>query len=95
MTYHHKKIVAVTNEPEAKPVGFRWVKTRPQYQVRSDAGGLSTRFDDCETLTEARKIAKQRIKAGQTTWAEVFRWAESGVSLRKFFVCEYERELSA
>lgn len=99
MSYHHAQNVTVTNDPETLSVGLRWVsRTRdgkPPYLVRSDAGGLSTRTDHCDTLTEARKLARSLARGPVSTWAEVFRWAESGVMLREHFVCSYERELKA
>lgn len=99
MAYHYAKNVTVTDEPEALPRGLRWVTLardgKPPYMVRSDAGGMSTRTDHCDTLTEARKLARSLARGPVSTWAEVFRWAESGVMLREHFVCSYERELSA
>lgn len=92
MAYHCAKNVTVTNEPEALQRGLKWSK-RLGYQVRSDAGAMTTRTEQVSTLTEARRVARQRAKA--CGWAEVFRWAESGVSMRKHFVASYERELSA
>ena len=89
--YFHSRKITCTNQPEGLARGLRWRAKGYRYQVRSDAGGLNTRFDDCETITEARKIAKQRAKA--CGWAEIFRWAESAVMIRKFFVAAYEREL--
>lgn len=97
MAYHYARKITVTNEPETLQRGLRWVNRlrdgKPPYMVRSDAGGMSTRTDHCDTLTEARKIARERAKA--CGWSDVFRWAESGVMIRKHFVCSYERELSA
>lgn len=92
MAYHYARKVTVTNEPEPLQRGLKWSK-RLGYQVRSDAGGMSTRTETADTLTEARRVARQRAKA--CGWAEVFRWAESGVSMRKHFVAAYERELQA
>lgn len=97
MAYTYARKITVTHEPETLQRGLRWVRRtrggKHPYMVRSDAGGMSTRTDHCGTLTEARKIAHERAKA--CGWAEVFRWAESGVMLRRHFVCSYERELSA
>ena len=97
MSYHFAKRITVTDEPEALPRGLRWTTRKRDgkspYMVRSDAGGMSTRTDHCDTLTEARKLARQRAKV--CGWAEVFRWAESGVQTRKMFVAAYERELTA
>lgn len=91
--YHFARRVTVTNEPEPTAPHLKWAASRPQYQVRSDAGAMSTRCEDFATLTEARKAARARARA--CGWAEVFRWAENGTTLRKFFVCSYERELCA
>jgi hypothetical protein len=95
MAYHYAKKTTVHNEPAPLPAGLHWVKQtkRPPYQVRSDAGGLNTRFDDCATLTDARRVARKRAWA--CGWAEVFRWAESAVQLRSILVAVYERELRA
>ena len=95
MAYHYKRKISVDNTREEKPENMKWVnsKERYSYMVRSDAGGLSTRTDHCNTLTEARKTARQRAAA--CGWGEIFRWAENGVSIRKFHVATYERELSA
>lgn len=92
--YHYAKRVTVTNAPEPKPPYLKWAKRAGKnwYQVRSDAGAMSTRIDDAETLTEARRIARQRARV--CGWAEVFRWAESGVMLRKVFICSYDREVT-
>lgn len=92
MGYHYSKKLTVTNEREEKPASMHWVKSRPRYQVRSDAGGLNTRIENCATLIEARKAAKQRARA--CGWAEIFQWAENGVSLKKYHVATYERELT-
>lgn len=93
MPYTHAKKLTVDNAREAKPDFMHWVKNRPRYQVRSDAGGLNTRIEDFRTLSEARKTAKMRARV--SAWAEIFQWAENGVSLKKFHVATYERELSA
>jgi hypothetical protein len=93
MAYHYTRKITVSDARESLPDGMRWVKGRPQYQVRSDGGGLSTKFDDCETLTAARKLARQHAK--RCGWAEIFRWCENAQSLRKRAVAVYERELQA
>jgi len=93
MGYHMSKKITIDNAREEKPAHMHWVKSRPRYQVRSDAGGLNTRFEDFSTLIEARRAAMARAKA--CGWAEIFQWAESGVILRKFHVATYDRELSA
>lgn len=97
MAYHYAKKVTISdNEPEALQRGLKWAKQangKPFYTVRSDGGGMSTRNENCESLTEARKIARQRAR--DCGWAEVFRWGENAVMLRKHFVCTYERELQA
>ena len=96
MAYHLAKRVTVTNEPEALPKGLRWANRKDgksPYTVLSEAGGMDTRYDHCATLTDARKLARQLAK--ERGWAEVFRWAESGVQIRKVFVASYERELIA
>lgn len=91
MAYHYVKKITVDNTREEKPEYLKWRKQH--YMVRSDGGGMSTRTDTCDTLTDARKLAKQRAKS--CGWAEIFRWAENGVQLRKFHIATYERELSA
>ena len=93
MTYHLKRKFTVGNTAEPKPDHLTWCKVDNIYQVRSDPGGMQCRFDNVDTLTEARKIAKQRC--GLCGWAEIFRWAESGTMLKKFHIATYERELSA
>lgn len=93
MAYAYAKKLTVDNTREEKPASMHWVKTRPRYLVRSDAGGLITRHEDCKTLSEARKTAKARARVNG--WAEVFQWAENGVSLKKYHVATYERELTA
>lgn len=95
MAYTHAKKITFTSVKEPRPTGYKWVKSRPQYIVRTDAGAMSTRHDDAKTLTEARKIGRAHIRAGRTTWCEIFRWAETGVSLKRFMVEMHERELSA
>lgn len=95
--YHYARKVTVTNDPEPLQRGLRWSSRKrdgkPPYMVRSDAGGMSTRHDHIDTLTEARKVARERAKA--CGWAEIFRWAENGVMIRKFFIASYEREIQA
>ena len=93
MTYHYSQKITVDNTSEAKPIYLSWCKVTHKYQVRSDAGGMQCKFDNVETLTEARKIAKQRAKL--CGWAEIFRWAENGTMLKKFHIATYDRELSA
>ena len=93
MSYHYANKIEVTNCPEPKPENMHWVKNRPRYQVRSDAGNLACKFDDCKTLTEARKFARARAKS--CGWSEIFQWAENSTQLRKFFIAEYTRELIA
>lgn len=93
MSYHYADKITVCNEPETLQRGLRWVNRKrdgkPPYVVRSDAHA-----DHCDTLTEARRIAKARAR-GPGAWGEVFRWAESGVSIRAHFVASYEREIQA
>lgn len=84
--------ITVVNDPEPLQRGLKWSR-RLGYQVRSDGGGMSTRIEQTDNLTEARKLAKQRAK--QCGWADVFRWAESGVAYRKHFVARYDREMVA
>lgn len=91
MAYQYSKKIDVDNDPEPLAKGLKWSK-RLGYQVRSDAGALNTRTEQTDSLTEARKLARRRAK--ECGWAEIFRWAESGVMLRKHFVASYERELS-
>lgn len=93
MSYHYSKKVNVDNTKEEKPDYLSWCDVANKYQVRSDAGGMQCKFDNVETLTEARKVAKQRARI--CGWAEIFRWAESGTMLKKFHIATYERELSA
>lgn len=93
MAYHLKQKITVDNTREVKPDGYAWRKNKAQYQVRSDGGGMCTRFDDFPSLGEARKAAMARARA--CGWAEVFRWAENGQSIKKYVVAIYDRELSA
>lgn len=93
MAYRYGKNITVDNAREEKPASMVWVKNRPRYQVRSDAGGLNTKFDDFHTLSEARKMAKVRARA--CGWAEIFQWAENGVILKEYHVATYGRELTA
>ena len=86
--YHLEKRITVTN---FKPENKLWRKHSP-YQVRSDGQGLTTLFHDADTLTEARRIARARCKA--CGWAEVFRWAETGVMIKALLVAVYEREVT-
>ncbi len=91
--YHYAQKIEVTDIHEPLLQGFRWIKAaqRPPYCVHSDGGGLTTRHEDAQTLTQARKLARERAR--ECGWAEVFRWAETGTQLRRFFVTQYEREL--
>jgi len=93
MTYHYSTKITVDDGREAKPDYFAWCEVAHKYQVRSDAGGLQCRFDNVETLTEARKLARNRARI--CGWAEISRWAESGTMLKKFHIATYERELVA
>jgi hypothetical protein len=93
MTYHYSKKITVDNVREEKPAHLTWCLVANKYQVRSDRGGMQCRFDNVETLSEARKLARERAKL--CGWAEVFRWAENGTMLKKFHIATYERELSA
>lgn len=90
--YYYSKKITVDNTREEKPGYLTWRKVANMYQVRSDHGGMQCRFDNVETLSEARKIAKQRARL--CGWAEISRWAESGTVLKKFHVASYERELT-
>ena len=90
--YHYSIKITVDNTREEKPSYLTWCKVANIYQIRSDHGGMQCKFDSAETLSEARKIAKQRAKL--CGWAEIFRWAESGTTLKKFHVATYERELT-
>lgn len=91
--YHYARKITVTNEPAALPRGMHWIprSKRPPYLVRSDAGGMNTRFDDCPSLTEARKIARDRAKS--CGWAEVFRWCENAQQMRAIIISVYDREI--
>ena len=91
-SYHYSKKITVDNTREAKPDYLNWCAVAHKYQVRSDAGGLQCRFENVETLTEARQLARQRAKV--CGWAEIFRWADSGTTLKKFHIATYERELT-
>jgi hypothetical protein len=93
MAYHYSKKLTCEEYKHVKPAHLTWRKGGAAYQVRSDAGNLNTRFEDFATLTEARRVARKRAMV--CGWAEVFRWAESGVILRKIAICVYERELHA
>lgn len=93
MSYHYSGKITVDNTREEKPDYLTWCDVAHKYQVRSDAGGMQCRFDNVETLTEARRVAKHRAKL--CGWAEIFRWAESGTMLKKFLIATYELELSA
>ena len=66
MTYHYSKKVTVDNNKEEKPSYLTWCDVANKYQVRSDAGGMQCKFDNVETLTEARKVAKQRARIEQS-----------------------------
>ncbi len=81
--------ITINNTREAKPAHLSWCKVANIYQVRSDHGGMQCRFDGAETLIEARRIAKDRAKL--CGWAEISRWAESGIMLKKFHIATYER----
>ena len=90
--YHYSKKLTVDNERDIKPSFMSWCKVAHKYQVRSDAGGMQCKFDNFETLTEARKHAKNRaIICG---WAEIFRWAESGTMLKKYHIATYDRDIT-
>lgn len=93
MTYHYSRKITVDKEREVKPDYLTWCDVANKYQVHSDAGGTQRRFDNVETLTEARKIAKQRARI--CGLAEIFRWAESGPMLKKFRIATYDREITA
>jgi hypothetical protein len=92
--YHYARKITVTDEErELIPAGFRIVKGRPRYCIRSDGGSLTTRHEDATTLTEARRIARNRAR--DCGWAEIFQWAETGTQLRRFLVSVYDREMKA
>ena len=96
MSYRHADKITITNAPETLQRGLRWQNPKRDgkrpYMVRSDSGGLHTRTEHCDTLTEARRVALARAR-GPGAWGEIFRWAESGVSMRAHFVASYEREV--
>lgn len=102
--YTHARAVTVTEFPHRPcPAGYRWLKSyrratgsplgTDEWQVRSDAPGLSVRVEWFATLTEARKHARAVIRSKQSAWAEINRAAESGQGIRLIPWADYEREL--
>ena len=93
---HAHRITCDESTDKGLPAGMqRWCTSfdRYPYMIRYDGGNLHSLTEHCATLTEARKVAKRLVRAGGTTWAEIHRWCESGVQLRKVWICTYEREL--
>lgn len=90
-----RRIIECTeSDSKALPQGFKWRSAYTgrkggDYMVRWDRGGMSTGTSHCNTLTQARKEAQELVKEGRA-WAEVFRWAENGASMRSMFLCSYE-----
>lgn len=82
------KTMQIDNANDKPIAGMRWRKSGYRYMVRSDGGGLSTKTDHVSTLTDARKVAKQRAK--QCTWAEIFRWSENAVMIKPVFIASYD-----
>lgn len=87
--------ITVQNENQQKPGAARWRKIgaagHADYMVRFDRGHMGTGHTHCDTLTEARKCARNIVKEGRA-WAEVFRYWETGQAIGKAFICSYEVE---
>lgn len=100
---HARKVTVTECDDRAKPRGYTWLKTyrkrtgsplgTNEWQVKSDAPGFAVSVEWFATLTEARKHARAVIRAGRSTWAEIFRACESFQSVRMIQWAEYEREL--
>lgn len=94
-----RKIECVESDDKTCPKGMRWQRAyrrrlnatdrTPEYMVRWDKGHLNTGTSHCDTLTQARKEARALVAEGRA-WAEVFRWAENGVQMRRVHICSYE-----
>jgi hypothetical protein len=92
--------ITITNDPETRPRGMTWRNIwrkkcpgvlGPNYTVRIDAAGMRHETKGADTLTQARRIARAAVRDG-AAWAEVFRYAENGVSIKSVFVASYEVE---
>lgn len=88
--------IDITESPDKScPRGMRWAGRftpgKAEYQIRVGNGHCESPIVEwVNTLTEARKKARASVRSGKA-WAEVFRWAETGVSLRKVWICTYEK----
>lgn len=89
-----RKITVTESDCKRLPKGMRW-KPKGGYSIRYSRHHIQTNWADgtthCNTLTEARKDAKSLVREG-AAWAEIFRWAENGVSNKGVFICSYEVE---
>jgi hypothetical protein len=100
---HARKVTVTECSDRALPAGYQWLKQYrkrfasplgdSEWQVKSDAPGFAVSVEWFGTLTEARKHARAVIRAGRSTWAEVFRYCEHGQGIRAILWAEYEREL--
>lgn len=81
------KKLSVDNSSADRLPGMYWRKTGYPYMVRSDGGGLNTKISDCNSLTEARRVAKR--EARRCNWSEIFRWSENGVMIKPVFIASY------
>jgi hypothetical protein len=94
-----RRTISVTeSDDKSLPKGMHWrtvgKPAHPDYMVRYDRGGMDVRHSHCASLTQARKEARAIVREGRA-WAEVFRWAESGVSMRSVFIASYEVEIES
>lgn len=95
-----RKITVTESDDKKCPKGFKWeeVAGKPSYLIRWSRNHIHTSWADGNThessLTAARKSARSLVQEG-AAWAEVFRYAKNGVSLKPIFMCSYEVEVES
>lgn len=82
-----------TEHPKTCPRYFHWRRIgaakHADYQVKYWRNNGPSKYTGCTSLTEARKTAIALIRECSATTAEVFRYAENGVSIVPIIQCEY------
>lgn len=83
----------IVEHPKYQPRGFRWRKIgangHGDYLVEYWRNNGPTKFTHCASLTECRKTAIALIRECSATYAEIYRYAENGVSTIPVIQCEY------
>ncbi len=94
----NRKITITESDDKQLPKGMHWrrigLAQHADYQVRYDKGHLETGHTSCTSLTEARRTARSIVREGRA-WAEVFRYAENGVSIKPVFICSSAAEVES